>query len=241
MKTKFLFIVFLSTLYLNGISAQEIQSYNPNNEVLINDYIFSSEIGNQMKGIDYSQISGSPYENDEYIIGKVCNSSTGYSIAHLLRYNIYSDTMEIKVNETSNSYETLIKSDNIYASINQNEYYFKKYLDKNDLINTSYFIKKSEGKNSSLYFKKIKIFKDKQLPKNGFERVTPPTFSDAQDYYYQSEGEGMLLLFPNSNKKLLKIFSNKAKELKTFTKKEKINYKNEADVIKLFKYYDSLF
>lgn len=146
--------------------------------------------------------------------------------------------IELKEDLLNSKLTNLIKSLNIYALINNVEYHYEIYSDDNKRTKEGYFILLAKGKNSSLYLKKIKKFKDKVPVKDSYTKEQPATFIDSESYYIKKDR----VLFPVSNKKkqFLKQYPEQSNELNKFIKSEKINLKNKNDFIEIFKYYDSL-
>lgn len=235
---KFSFILLSIFLYFTSgmISAQNNDYYDP----LI--YNIDTRIEHNESGInsniDLSTVKGSPYENKNFQLGKAVNREVGEPTNYYLRYNVYNDVIELKKNNSDTDIGGLIKSENIYAIINNREYHYKKYIDNKSNIKEGYFILLKKGNHSSLYLKKLKDFKDKVLPKDNFEKEKPATFTDDQTYYIQ-KGD-VLVHVASRKKKFLEQFPEISKELGKYIKSEKINLKQERDVIKVFSYLDTL-
>ena len=68
---------------------------------------------------------------------------------------------------------------------------------------------------------------------------TPAKFTRTDDVYYYKIGEGEVVKIDNL-KKMIEGFPDKKNELSQFAKSEKINTKDEEDLKKLIKYYNSL-
>lgn len=188
--------------------------------------------------IDLSEVKGSPYENKIFQSGKAIDSNIGKPEAFYMRYNVYNDVIELKTSLSNKTSNGLIKSEKVYVIINNKEYHYKKYLENNSKTKEGYFILLKKGNNSSLYLKKFKVFKDKVLPKDSFEKEKPAKFTDDQAYYMQ-KGD-ILVRVSSRKKKFLEQNSEISKELGKYIKSEKINLKSEKDLIKLFSYLDTL-
>jgi len=204
-------------------------------------YSLSSRINNETNNsdlVDLSTIEGSPYETDLFMLGKASNKLTKKSQPNYIRYNVYNDVIELKENLNDTKIIGLIKSLNIYAIVNNKEYHYEIYSDDNSKTNEGYFILISKGVNSNLYLKKSQEFKDKVKAKDAYHNDSPATFENSEAYYVK---KGRILHpLTKSKKEFLKQFPEKESELKKYMKAEKINLKSEKDVVKLFKYYDSI-
>ena len=188
--------------------------------------------------IDLSSVVGSPYEQETFVFGKATEKLTNNSMNYYLRYNVYNDEIQMKINLDDDKIVGLIKSLNHYAVINNKEYHYMSYSDNDKSINEGYFILVSNDFENSLYLKKIVKFKLGQPEKDSFRKAIPSAFKNFERYYYQKER--VLFQLPTKKKDFLLHFSDKKEDLKKFMKAEKINLKDEKDLIKLFKYYDSL-
>ncbi len=187
---------------------------------------------------DLSNIKGSPYENDDFVFGKAVDRLTDKSMGYYLRYNVYNDVIEMKVNLYDTEIIGLIKSLNYSAIINNKEYSYEIYSDDNKKTSEGYFILLSKGEKSSLYLKKTKEFKKGKKAQDSFHKDVSAKFTGAEIFYYK---KGRILKPLSTKKKeLLLQLSDKKDELNKFIKSKKVNLKNDKDLIKLMKYYDSL-
>ncbi len=236
MRSDYLSISIFFFLISGMISAQNNDYYDP---LLYNiDTRIEHNVSGVSSNIDLSTVKGSPYENKNFQLGKAVNKENGKPENFYLRYNVYNDVIEIKKGNSDTKVGGLIKSENIYAIINNREYHYKKYLDSREREKEGYFILLKKGKHSSLYLKKLKDFKDKVMPKDNFEKEKPATFTDDQAYYL--EKGNILVRAASRKKKFLQQYPEISKELGKYIKSEKINLKSEKDMIKLFNYLDTL-
>ena len=238
MKSSFIFIWLFTFSFINMFA--QIGKFDGNYAGAIISGLSSDQItiDGYNKIVDLSTIKGSPYEEERFQLGKASNKLNDKPAPYYLRYNIYNDVIEMKGSLNDGEIKGLIKSLNIYAKILNKEYHFEIYSDDNKKTKKGYFILLAEANNSSLYLKKIKVFKDKQEAKDSFHKDIPATFKDSEKYYYKKDR--VLLPLSTKKKDLLKRLSDKENELKIYIKSKKIDLKKEEDLIKLFNYYDSL-
>ena len=237
MKVKlFLSVTFIVISYYS-VNAQYsgAQSDGHFTESIVSNFENAMRLTGADEDAKLSNVMGSPYENDSFLIGKAANKKIDNSKPYYLRYNIYNDVIEI---QDSENIIGLIKSLNIYAIISNREYHYEIYSNDNAKTDEGYFILLSKGINSNLYLRKIKKFKDKVKAKDSYHKDTPAAFVDSESFYIKKDR----VLFPVSKKKkdFLLQFPEKENELKKYMKAEKINLKSQNDVVKLFKYYDSI-
>lgn len=229
----FVTILFLS-LSISDTFAQFSYASSP-----IDPYDFYHILQNSAKEkIDLSSVEGSPYEQETFVLGKAAEKLTNNSMNYYLRYNVYNDEIQMKIDLDDKKIVGLIKSLNHYAVINSKEYHYMSFLDDDKNFNEGYFILVSNDIKNSLYIKKIKKFKVGQPEKDSFRKAIPSAFKNFERYYYLKDR--VLFQVPTKKKDILVHFSDKKEDLKKFMKAEKTNLKDEKDLIKLFKYYDSL-
>ena len=151
---------------------------------------------NSLNGnVDLSDIEGSPYENDAFLVGKAVSKKMNNSTTCLLRYNIYNDIIEIKEH---NATLGLIKSLHIYAVINDIEYHYEDFIDKNNKAKEGYFILLSKGASINLYLRKTKTFNKTEKAESTYYKDKPAKFVDSQAYYFKKHN-----FFVNTNNKTL--------------------------------------
>jgi hypothetical protein len=177
-------------------------------------------------------IKGSPYDNPLFLPGNIYSSNEIVGAGVMLRYNIFADEIEIK-DPTSDSYSSLIKSPEFFAKINNDLYMY--VLGENG----GYFKVLTEGKNYDLYKKSTVIYRDVVPPKDPYSRETPAQFTRNDIYYIVSKG-GSFYELPNNRKKFVSIFKSNQKEIDQYIKKNKIDLKDEKDMIKVMNHIDSL-
>lgn len=185
-----------------------------------------------------SNIEGSPYANNNFLTGSIYQNEELLKNNLLLRYNIYSDEIEIKEDEDSKEYSALIKNQeniiligkSVYVSIPLN----------GSEVNGNYFnILVTKGK-FKLYKKSKIVYKKAKPAKTSYDRDQAAKFTTT-NLYYLVDVNGKFYEVPTKNSKALKIFKDKNSELKAFAKTAKINVKDENDLTRLINYYNSLF
>lgn len=237
MYTKYILVLFI----IFSVNAQS-QAQRDNAKLMVLDLEmqdqFKDETGSQ---IDLKKVKGSPYESDHFVQGTVSSKTIDNTQRSFFRYNVYDDIIEMKTNLNGEEILGLIKSLNIYATISNKEYHFEIYSNgPNKGSDEGYFILISENNNVNLYLKKVKIFHRAKEAADSFRDAVPAEFTDSKTYYYKINKKRVLFPISTNKKKFLDQFSEHQDELKKFMKTEKINLKNEKDLIELIQYYDSL-
>jgi len=212
------------TLSMSYAFAQNIE--------LPTEYLNNSTLGGVNSGLP-ANVQGSPYANEEFVIGKVfVNDDKPYN--GILRYNAYQDGIEMK---TENGIITLLKRDYLSAQIADKLYLIENYI-KNGAVRKTYFVELSKGK-ARLLLKQGKKFVEERLATSSYSKDKPPKFEDENSYYIITEGNAALEIRLRA-KDVINALPDNKKELTAFVKKNKLKLKTEAEVIQLLEYYNSL-
>lgn len=236
MKTKISLCLFL-LFHLSGITFAQAQHLEVNDVVLnvASTKILSNTIrlNESQNTVDLKSIKGSPYENDEFLMGRAMSDNLNISNPYFMRYNIYNDVIEIKDKERS---VEMSKSSDVYALINDREYHYESYSDESGKLNKGYFILLYKGEQLALYARKTQRYKDVVKAKTSYHQDVPAAFVDSKDYTMKKEGQ---MEFLSRNKKeLTRQFPSLEAKLKGYIKTNRINLNDDADMIRLFAYID---
>ena len=87
----------------------------------------------------------------------------------------------------------------------------------------------------------MKRFHDEKKATTPNHHDIPARFKDMEDkYYFKRSTERIIFPVSAKSKNLLLQLSDQEAVIKKYLKTEKIDLKNEKDLIELFKYYDTL-
>lgn len=222
MKRKKLSIVF--TLFIAFSYAQNIE--------LPTDYISSTTTGGLNSAIP-SNVQGSPYANEEFVIGKVfVNDDKPYN--GILRYNAYSDGIEMK---TENGIITLLKRSYLKARIGGKLYLIESYM-VNGAMRKTYFVEMNKG-NARLLLKQGKKFVEARSASSSYTKDQPAKFENELTYYIITEGNPGIEVRLKV-KEVVQALPDHKKEVQAFVKNNKLKMKNEGELIQVLNYYNSL-
>lgn len=196
----------------------------------IHDHLLIRDSNRYLFGVMSDDYEGSPYLNDEFVLGYVYQGSLKFEGVPM-RYNIYADVMEFQ----DKGHTFLLEPDPRITKIEIGHQVFVvrefKHLTK---VQNGFLEVLKEGK-ASLMAKKLVNFREKMEL-----RDIPAKFARLDDaYYYKIDDQPVLKT--SSLKALIESFPDKHGELTQFAKAAKISTKNGADLVKLFEYYNSLF
>lgn len=222
--TLFAFVSFCT------ISAQEIVDATVNN---INSVF-------QTKKRDFSDVSygGSPFFNDNFVIG------TPYLKGEKqpgipMRFNAFTDEIEMMSGNSGDIYN-MIKKGYITAEFGGKTYSLHFLLDKNSKEKEGYLITLSQPGKIQLFYKPIKILSKAKEPTSSYETYFPPSYIDESEYYIITSKNPTANIVKLKKKDILNLLADKMKDVESYVNKEKLNYKNEGDVIKIINFYNSL-
>lgn len=227
-------IVTIITLTLNTTYGQN--AYSPIPEEGIVNFITSST------EIEPSKAKGSPYLNEEFIHGEVIVDDKVKEVGKM-RYNAYRNEVEILDNISKDSYYSLLKRAYIRVEIGGRNYSIYTYVDSDKSIKTSYFSDLNDGK-VKLLFKPEAILKQARRPSTSYEKYVPPTYVWNSSYYIldkvntDSENHAVKVRLTKNN--ILDFTGTQKEEMKTYIKENKLNLRQEKDVINFLNYFNSL-
>lgn len=200
----------------------------------IEDHLLIRSANKDLYGdTEKDEVEGSPYLNDAFIKGTVYSFNGVFD--YPMRYNIFEDYIEFQRNNQTFILdpEPRVKKVNL-----DNEVFVVLKFEYKGKYRHGFLEVLDSGK-VSLLAKKTILFREWQEAKALGNGPTPAKFTRTDDVYYYKIGEGEVVKIDNL-KKMIEGFPDKKNELSQFAKSEKINTKDEEDLKKLIKYYNSL-
>lgn len=233
-----LLIVFLSSLNMEAQTNrwQDTKEYriqrNAIDEFRDDKFVDGGFISN--KNLKYSEISGTPYLNNEFKKGTVLTSTGTLLDNYLLRYNMYDDQIEYIKEDIV--YEVAPKSSVTRAEFDELVFVYVKYKNKGNLAE-GFFEVLVEGKASLYRQYKIKFIPPIQgLPYND---SNPAHFGQPAESFYASTNYPHVSSMINK-RELFNVLKDKKSEIDIFISNNKLSVKKVDDLIKIFEYYNSL-
>jgi len=230
--------ILLFVFFLFQLTFVQAQNESINYDSTLNHLFVHAESNKNRNQYDFSDISGSPYETESFVLGKVYQKSSKKSAPYLLRYNIFNDEIQIKMDVKGEKIQSLNKTSDLFAVLNDREYHYLTYTKKNEKLYEGFFILLYKGKNCKLFLRRTKTYKEKQPPKDGYHEAEPAKLIDNRAYYYTEDN--LLLPLAESKKKIVQQLSGFENELKKEIKKKNLNLRSEEGLKSLIAYYDTL-
>ncbi|WP_190809633.1 hypothetical protein [Flagellimonas sp. S3867] len=190
------------------------------------------------KPIKLSDIRGSMYFDEDFIMGKVYLGDQYYG-SYLMRYNAYADEMEAKKTEKHEA-EAISKSTRLTFEIGNEKYVLKSFVDNEKNFVEGYLSELISNDKYSLYHKKTKNFKEGKKPETSYHEPVPPQFLTSNTYYI-AVGEKNPQRLKNSKKALMEFIPKENHgQVKKFIKENNVSLKEKEHLIKLIDYVNSI-
>jgi len=223
MKYLVLIILFLadSVLACAQINSKEFEEYN-------NILLRTRKAHSLLK---YSEIEGSPFTQEDLIPGHIEFVSGSGIDSVPMRYNWYTRKMEIKPEDEvlempdSKQIRYIILGDEKYVP------FFHAPSVK------GYMIELHRG-NCNLFLKKEVKFMEEEPTQHGYDEKKPARFQWSRPAYYVVKVQGELLLLDQNKKRFPEQFPGYEEQLGSMIKSQKLNPRNESDLIKLVEALD---
>lgn len=159
----------------------------------------------------------------------------------LFRYNLYAQEFEMIYDKDTLAIRAPFYVQSITFSNKKFIYGF--YVDRNfghDYLGSSYFEVLNEGSCKLLIRHYVKIKSNNGPVTYAWAGDESDSFVKYKQLYYQETDDTEVKLLKKSKKNLRKIFTDKYDEIEMYIRNEKINVKDENELIKAFAFYNSL-
>ena len=179
----------------------------------------------------YTDVIGSPFLNDAFVNGNVVLTNGVKFKSVLLKYSSYNDELFFKnpKDESLLSFVVPVKSFELLGQTYVNGF------PRIDNFTENSFYELIANSSVKLLLKNYKtILENKPYNSASVEKK----FEDNKIYYVFKAGK--MKRFKPSKKDFMETFADKSSEIDIFLKKEKVDFKNNADLVKVFEYYSSL-
>jgi hypothetical protein len=199
----------------------------------------SARVFNDMK-YTTDGIDGHQYLLDDWGSGKLIINDSVNAPQARIQYNMVSG--EPILGNSSREKKGFILRDNSVTSFVINKTNFirvdsDKFLDE---IDRNYFAVPLLSKDNYFLTDYNKILKEPYVLNNGYNDLEQKKKYVTIKKFYILNKDKKYVNVKLKEKDILKALSEKKKELKTYTKKNRLNLKKESDVVKLITYYHTL-
>ncbi|MCX2480323.1 hypothetical protein OQY15_14575 [Pedobacter sp. MC2016-15] len=187
---------------------------------------------------EYVDIQGSPYVNPNWSKGTftLANGKTYKDMD--IKYDLVKDKMYVMGdNDESIALLDQVRDFSINVPLSGTtvtRHYRTGYANIPSTTNTYYFEVLADGKTQFLKRTSKNILTNKEYN----SATATKSFEEITRYYIYKDGKGTAV--KKDKKAILAALGNKQSELETYIKAEKLNLKNDADVVTLITYYNTL-
>jgi hypothetical protein len=179
-------------------------------------------------------LKGSMFINEEPELAKITESEKLYA----MRFNAYVNEMEFERDGQSFFLHKRLNYSVVFQSSGKTYRVFG--YDNKGTTDLGFFVLLHEGKKISLLAMERIEYLEQKAPTTGYDKFRPPTLKRKKDVYYIGYPNGTTSELPTKKKEILKLFANKATDVDSFARKNKLSYKKGKDLQQLFAYYDSI-
>lgn len=196
---------------------------------------FSDVQGKPIVGSSYTDVTGTAFLYDDWLKGTIEQGNKTSFKGVDLKYSTYKDELYFKnpKDDATLSFALPIVAFSLDVK-GKIETYRNGFPEVDNFNTKSYYQVLFEG-GVKLLFKSFKTLVEVK-PYNS--NITEKKFIDNSSYYLLKDN--VMQKFKPTKKDVLELFKSKSTEVDSFIKNEKIDFKQQKDLIKLFEYYSSL-
>lgn len=243
---KLVFILFavLSLTFVNAQTTGQVPTYNSfSADGGVTDALLNYADGNlsenysEQSEVNDPYIQGSPYTSNTFSPTPIYDKNEAVGQI-FFRYNALNEEIEIMNNKVEGeTIRSLVKNKELSIRPNGKKMSFKTFVTAENRTVNGYLTELVDGENFDL-FKRIHVtFTEAKAAENTFTKDTPARFTKFIEFYVQKKGINRIDEVLPKKTKLLKLLADSKKEATNqFIKDNKLNLKNEADMIKVFEF-----
>lgn len=236
--------LFLVMTGFAQIQTDAVMGYQDYRRVTESYYIRTS--GEQQYNM--RDVKGSLFLNDDFVLGSIYDINDDKQFQAFLRYDVFNDVFEIRLNQNSDELKKLKRSPNYQYSILNKKFVL---INSTSAINEEHYVSgngyvvelTNADKKVVLYKRYYMEFDEGSKATSTYQQDTQPSLS--LNYRYIIKFNDRYVRADSHRKKILNAFPDKQNEIKKFIKTSKFNFRgNEQEVqnqmIATVQYYNSL-
>ena len=179
--------------------------------------------------------TGTQYYIETFSPAKIDNAND----VTLVRYNAYSDEMELKINDVIN---VLQPKDNQLITLTNGKatYQYVQYLTDDNVEKQNYLVIITNTPKFKVFKKERITLIPEQQPQGGYQKYKAPQYKKLNPEYYVQVNDGKVVSTSTKKKDIIKLFPGNEKQVEQYIKENKLNTSDEADLTKLGLYINSI-
>ncbi len=194
---------------------------------------------NSKRTVNWEEFQGSPYTSNEFQPGELFYKDE--KIGDIFyRHNALNEEIEIKESKNQQGIRGLNRDKNIIIKVDGKPLRFATFIDKGGNTMNGYLTQLVSGENYDLYRRVHVKFTEGQKSPNSFVKAVPSRFSQFTEYYVQKKGVDRIDELQQKKSKLFSLAENPEQKqlLKAFLKDNRLDVKNEEDLVRLVMFLD---
>lgn len=198
------------------------------------DAVYSGQFTPYSYEFDYAEIKGSAYYDEALRLGSI-HYRSGEVTNTYLRYNVFEDAIEYL--DDTRLLTINNPQDTKYITIGNKELVFSAFRSDKS-IQRGYLWKASEG-NVLLFARYVIDFSEEELGATGYHRKKPDEFRLKPTIWLIKQGN-LIKEISTTKTELSEIFGSEYSVVDNFRKQEKLKMRRDADVVRMFDFFNSL-
>jgi len=197
---------------------------------------------------DISDIEGTPFLSEDFQTGYIIDTKSDNKAQTFLRYDVYNDVFEIRLDPNSESLKTLKRTPRYQYIINNEKFIL---IQSADAINeehyksgNGYVVELTSPKaNAVLYKRYFKELKSGSKALTSYQEDIPPSIKSGVRYIIKFGDD--YVKAESHKRKILDAFPDHQKEMKKFIKDKKFKFRGsdreiKNEMVQVVRYYNSL-
>lgn len=224
---------FIALLYLPALPSSAQQTLNQEFVNLYRQHTTEKTLDKLVKGVEPGY-KGSPWLSEEFADGDIYLNDGRFYKNIPLRYNVYSDNIEFRMEEKNLVLPNSLNPDSIVIG-NDTFIYTEHTYNKGRI--PGYLVMMYSGSWSLL--KKHKVDFTPEVPPGAYQDSKPAQFMMARPDYFITGGVIAVPTYFNNEKSLQKLTAVDGTELKAYIKNSRTDFRDDNSLIELFRHINN--
>lgn len=237
MKNQFAFTVLVCMFLTNYLPGQVINTVKPNEVLDFANYRSITGYNHPQSMSQYAQVDGSPYLTKDFVAGQLCTNEGTLFINAALRYNIYKDQIDYQLK--GEIYYLNNPFDFSFFIIGTDTFVYLAYSEDVGITKKGYFQLMYKGNSASLLRKKNIMYSPPKDPQPYAPSGNAQFLHKSDSYYIMFNGQLPVEIKMN-RRRVMEPFFHNTSLLEQFISENRLNFRNEKDLIKLVEFYNQL-
>ncbi|MBS3738393.1 hypothetical protein [Mesohalobacter halotolerans] len=240
---RFLLAFFTLTIVTSSFGQAELMGFRDYRDIA--DSFYMDFEGNDRFNIE--DVKGSPFFNEEFNYGYIIDTKMDNKVQTFLRYDIYNDIFEIKLEPNDKSLKTLNRTPRFEYLLNDERFVIIQTSELNEAHYSSgngYAVKLTSADNNAILYKRYySALRQGKKAATSYQADIPPSISQKVKYIIKFGDE--FKTAEDHRKRILDAFPDHKKEIRKYIKDKKFKFRGDDkeiqnQMIQVVRYYNSL-